>query len=178
MKRMWALTIALLALSAGVATAGSVGVGVFAGQSIPVLQDDAGDGTMFGVRVPIHLVPLLAIEPFYASTSLGDKTTTLAGVSYTRSGFDEKEYGANVLLSMGGPVQFFPFAGIGQTELKRPGNDLKLRTYDFGLGFGVSPMPKLSIQLRGELQAVVDGDTSRKFGNATLGASYALFSMP
>ena len=32
--------------------------------------------------------------------------------------------------------------------------------------------------LRGELQAAVDGGVSRKMVNVTLGASYSLFSMP
>ena len=32
--------------------------------------------------------------------------------------------------------------------------------------------------LRGELQAAVDGDVSRKMLNLSLGASYSLFSMP
>ena len=47
-----------------------------------------------------------------------------------------------------------------------------------GFGLGISPMPKLTVHVRGELQMAVDGGTSRKFGNVTLGASYALFSMP
>jgi len=36
-------------------------------------------------------------------------------------------------------------------------------------------MAKLGVDLRGELNAVVTGDTSRKFGNLTAGVSYALF---
>ena len=46
---------------------------------------------------------------------------------------------------------------------------------NFGLGFKFSPMAKLAFDLRGELSAVITGDTSRKFGNLTLGVSYALF---
>ena len=40
------------------------------------------------------------------------------------------------------------------------------------------PIPKLSIHLRGELAAAVDGEASRKWGNATIGVSYNVFSTP
>lgn len=172
------LALAALPITAGVARAGSIGLGVYGGESIPVLQDDVDKGTLYGVRVPVKLVPLLTAEPFYASSNLGDKTVDIAGVTYTRSGFDETAYGLNVQLSMGGPVQFYPYAGIGSTKLKRTGTESTFTTYDFGMGLGFNVVPKISLNLRGELQAVVDGATSRKFANVTLGASYSLFSMP
>jgi hypothetical protein len=178
MKRLLALTLVLLAVSAGASSAASIGVGPFAGMSIPILQDDVDNGTMFGLRAPVKLVPLVTVEPYYASSSLGDKDVTIAGIGYTREGFDEKAYGLNAMLTLGGPVQFYPLVGIGQTKLERAGTDLSLTTYNAGLGLGISPMPKLTIHIRGELQMAVDGGASRKFGNATIGASYALFSMP
>lgn len=178
MKRLIALTLVALALTAGVASAGGVGVGAFAGVSIPVLQDDVGQGTLFGLRAPVKLVPLVTLEPYFASSSLGDKDEDIAGFTYTREGFDETAFGLNALLTMGGPVQFYPFAGIGSTKLERTGADLSLTTYNVGLGLGLNPAPKVSIHIRGELQMAVDGDTSRKFANVTAGASYALFSIP
>lgn len=178
MKKLLALSLLVLGLSAGAAWAGSIGVGAFAGMSFPVLQEDVAKGTMFGLRAPVKLVPLLAVEPYYASSSLGEATETVAGIDYTREGFDEKAYGVNAMLTMGGPVSFYPFAGIGQTSLKRTGFDDSFTTYNFGLGLGISPAPKISVHIRGELQTVVDGDASRKFGNATVGVTYALFSMP
>lgn len=178
MKRLLALTLVLLAVSAGAAGAGSIGLGAFAGMSIPVLQDDVGRGSLFGLRAPVKIVPLLTVEPYYASSSLGDKDQVIGGFTYTREGFDEKAWGLNAMLTSGGTVQFYPYAGIGQTRLERTGTDLRLTTYNVGLGLAVAPVPKLAVHLRGELQMAVDGGTSRKFGNLTLGASYALFSMP
>jgi hypothetical protein len=178
MKRLLALSLVLLAVTAGVASAGSISVGAFAGMSFPVLQEDVSQGTMFGLRAPVKLVPLVTVEPYWASSSLGDKDVTVAGITYTREGFDETAFGLNAMLTMGGPVQFYPLVGIGQTKLKRSASDLSLTTYSAGFGLGISPMPKLTVHLRGELQMAVDSGTSRKFGNATLGASYALFSMP
>jgi hypothetical protein len=179
MKRLLALTLALLALGAGVAGAGSIGIGAYAGMSYPVLQEDVASGSMYGLRVPVALTPLFTFEPYYGSASLGDKDETVADITYTREGFDESAYGLNAMMTTGGPVQFYPMLGIGKTQLTRTGaDDLNLTTWNFGLGFGFVPMPKLSVHVRGELQMAMDGDASRKFGNITVGASYALFSMP
>lgn len=178
MKKLLALSLLVLALSASAAWAGSIGIGAFAGMSVPVLQEDVDKGTMFGLRAPVKLVPLITVEPYYASSSLGEATETIGSIEYTREGFDEKAYGVNAMLTMGGPVSFYPFVGVGQTSLKRTGFDDSFTTYNFGLGLGISPAPKISLHIRGELQAVVDGEASRKFGNATVGVTYALFSMP
>lgn len=150
MRRIIALALVMLALGASIACAGSIGLGAFAGLSKPVLQDDVDQGTLLGLRAPVSLVPLVTVEPYYASSNLGDKTTTVANLSYTRAGFEEKAFGANVLLTMGGPVQFYPYVGLGSTSLKRPGFDSSFKTYNFGLGLGISPMPKLTIHIRGE----------------------------
>jgi len=178
MKRTLALMLVLLAASAGAASAGSIGVGAFTGMSFPLVQEDVSQGATFGLRFPVKLVPLVTLEPYWASSSLGDKDQDIGGFTYTREGFDETAYGLNAMLTMGGPVQFYPFAGIGSTKLERTGSDLSLTTYNAGFGLGIAPAPKLTLHLRGEFQMAVDGEASRKFGNVTVGASYALFSMP
>lgn len=178
MKRLFVWTLVALGLTAGTAFARGIGVGAFAGMSIPVLQDDVDKGTMFGLRAPVSLAPLFTVEPYFASSALGDKTETIGVIEYTREGFEETAFGVNAMLTLGGPVSFYPFVGLGQTSLKRTGFDDSFTTYNMGLGVGISPAPKISVHIRGELQAVVDGDVSRKFANVTVGASYALFSTP
>ena len=179
MKQLFVFALAALALLAGSARAGGIGVGVFGGTSVPVLQADQDKGTLFGVRAPIKLIPLFTVEPFYASSALGDKTIDLGGgVSVTRDGSKVTSYGLNAMLTLGGPVSFYPYAGIGQAKFKRTAQDESFTSYHMGLGLGLSPIPKLSVDLRGELQAAVDGGVSRKLANVTLGASYSLFSMP
>ena len=37
---------------------------------------------------------------------------------------------------------------------------------------------KLSVDVRGEMQMIVTGDTSRKFANATVGVRYGFLSLP
>lgn len=182
MKKFLVFALAALAalmVSAGSTRAGGIGVGVFGGTSLPVLQADQDKGTLFGVRAPIKLIPLFTVEPFYSSSSLGDKTIDLApGVSVTREGSDVTSYGLNGMLTLGGPVTFYPFVGVGQAKFKRTAQDESFTSYHMGLGLGLSPIPKFSLDLRGELQAAVDGDVSRKMVNVSLGASYSLFSMP
>lgn len=170
---------AALAVPAGGARAGGIGVGVFGGTSVPVLQDDEDKGTLFGVRAPVKLIPLFTVEPFYASSALGDKTIDIApGLSATREGSKVTTYGLNAMLTLGGPVTFYPFAGLGQAKFKRTSQDETFTSYHLGMGLSLSPIPKFSLDLRGELQAAVDGDVSRKLVNVSLGASYSLFSLP
>jgi len=133
MRRLIALTLVALCLSAGAAFARGVGIGAFAGMSVPVLQEDVDKGNMFGVRVPVNLVPLFTVEPYYASAALGEATESVGGIDYTREGFDEKAYGVNAMLTLGGPVSFYPYAGVGQTSLKRTGFDdcsIHAKTWD------------------------------------------------
>jgi hypothetical protein len=176
MKRLVA-SVALLALlsSAGAAHAVSVGIGAFGGLSYPIVQDDTGQGSLFGVRAPVSLIPMLTVEPYFSTASGGDAEESFG----TRTGLDVTAFGANVMLPFGTGFRFYPYAGIGSHTLKRDGSeDITKTGYNFGLGFGISPpLAGLSIDIRGELNAVVDGDVSRKWGNATVGVSYNVFRM-
>jgi hypothetical protein len=126
----------------------------------------------------VKLVPLLAVEPYFSMSTLGDKTVTVGGFSATREGSEVTGFGLNAMLTMGGPVRFYPFAGLGTAKYKRSGQDESFTAYNLGLGFGVGVIPKLDLDLRGEFQAATNEGVSRKVVNVTLGASYAIFSMP
>jgi opacity protein-like surface antigen len=178
MKKKLIPVLFALALSPCVAHAVGIGVGVFGGAGVPILQDDNGQGTVFGLRVPVNLVPLVTVEPYFSKGSGGDKDQDVGGLSLTRSGIDATSFGANVMLKFGGGLSFYPYAGIGSTKLERDGLDATSTSYNFGLGLGLSPVPKISVHLRGELQAVLDkdeSDISRKWANITLGVHYNLF---
>ena len=179
MRKAMLLMLLALAFLPCAAGATSIGIGAFGGMSIPILQDDTGSGSVLGLRVPVTLIPLVTVEPYFAKTAGGDKDQDIEGTTITRSGLDVSGFGANVLLTFGNKIQLYPFAGIGSYKLQRTDmEDLTNTAYTFGLGLGISPMPKLSIHLRGELAAAVDGETSRKWANATVGVSYNVFSTP
>jgi hypothetical protein len=179
MKKTMVFALLAAALLTGVAGAATVGIGAFGGVGIPILQDDNGRGTEFGIRVPVSLIPLVTVEPYFLSSSGTDKTQDLGGgVSVTRTGIDVTGFGANAMLTMGGPLQFYPYVGIGSHKLKRDGVEETRTTYSFGLGIGISPIPKFTLHLRGGLDAAVKDETSRKWATATVGVSYNLLKFP
>ena len=177
MKRIFALAWVAMLLGASLAHAGNVGVGAFGGWSVPVVQEDQGNGSIYGFRFPLTFTPLVAVEPYFSSSALGDKTVSSGGFEYTREGSDVTTWGANVTFSMGGPMRFFPYAGIGTVNYQRTGQDENYTSYQFGLGLGFTPAPKVSLDVRAELQMAAKDQVSRKTGNFTVGASYALFSL-
>jgi hypothetical protein len=173
MKRWMAIVLYAFAFTPHPAGARSVGVGVFGGASIPTVQDDNGSGSIFGVRVPVVLLPLVTVEPFFGATRNGDATQDIGGVSYTRSGFDIDAFGANVMLTFGGRLQFCPLVGISTNALSRPGSeDQTMVDFNFGLGLGFSPVPKVAVHLRGEGYGLSKDDSGRTFVHVTLGVSY------
>ena len=181
MKRAFAF--ALLAVVVGAGTAQAAGItaaaGPYGGFNVALLQQDTGSGAVFGIRAPVNLIPMITVEPFYASCNLKDVTETMNGLSYTRAGFDMKAFGATGILGSlaSGGLKFYPYAGIGSYKLSRTGTeDIKETGYKFGLGIGVPAGPKMSVQLRGGMDMIVTGDTSRKFANATIGINYTILS--
>ena len=177
MNRIFAPALVALLLCAGVASAGSIGIGTFAGTSVPVLQEDQAQGPIYGLRAPVSLTPLLALEPFWSTTALGDADTDVASVTFTREGSDVTTFGANLLLTTSGPVRFFPYVGLGSAHFERTGQDETFTSWHFGLGLGFTPAPRLNLDLRAELQAAVEDGASRKMANIMVGASYALIGL-
>lgn len=183
MKRGWgAAALILSALLPAVAGAASLGVGVFGGASIPVVQEDTGSGAQFGLRVPVNVMPFLTIEPYYARSGLGDITETFGGVAQTRSGFNVNAFGLNLVVGGAGLVgglPIYPFGGIASHSLSRDGSpDIKEVGYELGLGVGFSVPPGVGINARGGFDFVVLDNSTRKFVNLTIGVSYKLASLP
>lgn len=181
MKRTFVLVLLALGMSAGAAQAAGpqIGVGPYGGYNFPIIQDDTGPGVLYGLRVPINFIPLITVEPYYATSNLGDVDQTLGGLPYKRTGFDMKVFGATAMLGSvgGGGLKFYPYAGIGSYKMERIGTaDIKETGYNFGLGIGIPAGAKISVQARGGLDMIVTGDTSRKFGNVTVGLNYNLMS--
>jgi len=177
-KRVIVMAVVASALLSGVARAASIGAGFFVGAAVPIVQEDQDNGSVWGLRAPVKLVPLVTVEPYFSSASLGDKTQSVGGFSVTREGSDVTAFGLNAMLTMGGPIRFYPFAGIGTAKYKRTGQDESFTAYNLGLGLGLGVIPKVDIDLRGEFQAAANEGVSRKVVNITLGASYAIFSLP
>ena len=179
MKRIVPMLLLGLAASGGAAGAASIGFGVFGGTSVPVVQDDARAGAVYGLRLPVDVVPMLRLEPYWSRAALGDVEETFAGLPYTRDGGAVSAFGLNAMLSTGGPLRFYPFVGLGSCALTREATaDRTEIGYDAGLGLALSPLPGLEVDLRGEFVIIPLDETSRKFVNVTLGASYRFLNLP
>ncbi len=154
---------------------GIVGMG---GASIPIAQDDNEEtGARYGVRFPAKTGTIFSLEPYFyggsgkeMETQFGSSSTT-----YTRDGIDVKAAGINVALGniTGHGFRFYPFGGVGTSNLKREGLDTSKLTWNFGLGLGGGPGNFL-IDLRGEMNMTDMGDASRKWVGATLGIGYRI----
>jgi len=181
MKRALVFAILALGIGAGAARApgAQIGIGPYAGYNAALIQQDTGNGAVFGVRAPIALAPMITIEPYYASSSLGDVDEEFGGLSYTRSGFDMKTFGATAIIGsiLTEGFKFYPFAGIGSYQMERTGSeDIKETGFNFGFGFSVPAGAKIHVQARGGMDMIVTEDTSRKFANGTIGITYTLMS--
>src|SRR5439155_846082 len=78
MKRALALALLALAVGAGAAQAAGPGVGIgpYGGYNIALIQQDTGNGSVFGVRAPVNLIPLITVEPYLRTSNLGDMIVT------------------------------------------------------------------------------------------------------
>jgi hypothetical protein len=179
MKKGFAAALLVLALISCASGAGAIGVGVgaFGGANFPVLMDNAAPGPVYGLRVPVKLIPMFTVEPFWSTSALGDASQDFGALgSETRDGGTYSTFGVNALLTAGGAgFKMFPYAGIGSGKYQQTGvTDLTNTAVDFGLGFNFGLLPNTSLDLRGEFDALITGDTSRKFANVTAGLTYRL----
>jgi hypothetical protein len=169
-------------LAAAPAGATTIGIGAFGGAEVPIVQEDAGSGAVYGIRVPISLMSFLSIEPYWSGASLSEADFESQGFTYERDGFDHDVFGAHFILgslAVSDGFGFYPYVGIGSHTLKRTGSeDIQDVGFDFGVGVGLAILRKVRLDLRGEMNMIVTGDTSRKFGTLSIGASYGLWSKP
>ena len=74
---------------------------------------------------------------------------------------------------------FFKSSSGGWESFWRAATDERREIgYDAGLGIGLSPLPGLEADLRAEFVLIALDETSRKFVNVTLGASYHFLNLP
>ena len=164
----------LLALVPAATRAGGIGIGVFGGTSIPVSQSDVKTGGMYGIRIPVSIIPLVSVEPYWGKSKLGDGEEN--GV--TTPGFDNSSFGVNAMLGslLKAPgIKFYPYVGIASSKLTGTGiSDITKTSYNFGLG-GALGLANIALHGRAELNVLDTGSQTRKFANVTVGLSYDLF---
>jgi hypothetical protein len=188
-KRVWTmkttkLVIPLLAICIVVAgaspsNAGSkLGVGVFGGVNVPLLQDDAGSGNVWGVRASYELSSI-TLQPYAAFSAVGDYSVTSILGSSTFDGGDLTVFGLDATIGGGGTgFGVYLLAGVGSYKLAFDGGfpleDTRIG-FSTGLGFRLN-MTNSPLAIDARMKAAVvplDGGGSRKYFLPTVGVSYS-----
>lgn len=173
------LVVCLLVLTATSAEAQKLGIGGFLGMNIPVAQDDAGSGTVFGFRGQLQAIPLIRIEPHLSFLKNGDFEAPGIGGPFDLDGGKLTSFGVNGILGapMGGPgFGVGLVAGIGSYKLQVEGYEDDTRVgYSGGLdlSLGLTGAP-IKLNGRGEVLVLpLEDGGSRKHLLLTVGAIYS-----
>jgi hypothetical protein len=177
-KRIMIAAVATLALSlpTAVAHATGWGIGGFGGVSIPIAQDDAANGMVFGGHLRLSLGGMLGIEPNFTYFKNGDwEIDELPGETF--EGSKLTSVGINVILGGAGPAvgfRFFPFGGIKYYNEENDFRDFSDGQLGFcgGMGFEIGSGP-LGIEARASGEVLpLDNDGSRKWVHLRAGLNY------
>ena len=153
---LMAALVAILLPAIGVAQPGpKLGVGGFAGLSLPVVQDDQELGNEFGLRGRLGLANLIVVEPYVSFVSWG-APDNIDGVDFGIDGSKLTSFGIEASLGntpgqMG--VSPFFFAGLGSYKVKNDdtGYDQSKLGFSGGLGIGIGVSPKFALDFRGKV---------------------------
>ena len=186
MKQLTLLAaVSLILFSASPTTAGGWGVGGFGGISIPIEQDDAENGTVFGLKGRWSPIWSLTVEPQVFLLKNGDYDIVVDEdadpvLSETLKSWKVTSFGANLVL--GAPAgQFkgvhpFFFGGLrlGAVDFDAPDRDAETK-FGFGVGVGVEiGFGQVGLEIRGTGEALIGDSSSRKNGTITAGLNLYL----
>lgn len=156
------------------------GVGVNAGLLYPIIQDDQGSGTTFGLKVMYSLGGLIIVEPNLTFMKYGDPTSNISGVTGLYDGFEGSKvtsYGVDGILGGGGGAGIHPYfifgVGLFNTNRDMTQQDVTDVGYSGGLGLEIGMGPSLSLDARGKLYVIpIDSGGSKKSASATAGINF------
>ena len=180
-KILLALCALLLLTQAPMAVGPSIGAGAFGGMHFPIVQDDQGSGSTFGIRGIAQLMPALAAEANITFSKYGDPDLGIAGVTNDLEGSKVTSYGIDVLFgkSSAAPgIRPFILGGFGFYKTKRDqtavyDDDSSIFGWAFGFGVASTLAPKISLDVRGKAHIIPFEDgSSKKSVSAMVGLNY------
>jgi len=179
MKKIVCLSVTVLVLigTSSLASAGKFSIGAFAGLNIPIGQEDMGNGTLFGAKGRVLLLPFLGVEPNFVYSEYGDKDHDILGETQTRKGGEITSFGADVVFgtfSGFSKARFYGILGINSNTLKwEPSEDQTRLGLSFGTGIEFLPTEIFSIEVRARVHAIsLDGGGGRNNLELTAGLNY------
>ncbi|MEW5923683.1 MAG: outer membrane beta-barrel protein [Candidatus Zixiibacteriota bacterium] len=177
-KAMMALGLFLILASGAFSQDIKLGIGVFGGLNIPIVQQDQAMGSAFGVRARLAIKPIFVIEPNLILGKWG-KPGKVDGYDLGIDGSKVTSYGIDLVLGGApGVTGFKPlfFAGAGIYSIKNDdtGYDESKLGFDGGLGFMIGAAPSLDLDIRGILMIAPQEEGSKKATIITGGLTYYL----
>jgi len=182
MKKAFVAVCLLILAAASSASAqddgSKLGVGAFAGLSIPVLQDDQGQGMEYGFKGRYALGTIMVLEPYVAFTKWGEPDP-VEGVVLGIDGSKVTSFGIEASLgNLPGTAGISPFfaAGAGSYKVKNDdtGYESSKIGFSLGLGLGYGMSPSLSLDVRGKAIVVPQEEGgSKKAVGASLGLNFS-----
>jgi hypothetical protein len=175
-KAVMALTLLLLLCSSVAGQGVRFGVGAFGGPDFPVGSDDQAQGTIFGIRGKINVVPIVTFEPRIAFTSFGEPSSD--DFVLDLDGSKVKAYGVDAVLGApfgGKGFAMFGIVGGGFYNVKRDQTfeDQTELGWSAGFGFAIGFSPMISADARGKLNVMPFEDGGAlKSVSATVGINY------
>ena len=175
-KSLLIISILLIAVTSLSAQGLKFSAGAFGGVSIPVVQDDQGQGTVFGVMGRMNLMSLIVVEPYLSLTKWG-APDPVDGFDLGIDGSKLTTIGVNAMLGgMPGVPGIKPYflGGIGYYKVKNDDTQFDESKVGYALGLGISlglvPTIDLDFKARGIIIPIEGG--SKKAINITAGLLY------
>lgn len=161
------LILCLLTGLSAAAAAGPIGIGVSGGLNLPIAQDDAGSGFLYGARLRIGVVSFAALEPSLSYFRQGDSEVDLHGGSIVLDGGQSTALGVNLIFGSVGPpggMRVYGIIGLASHAMKQEGTDDHNRlAVSLGPGLETGVGPNLALSLEARLHMIsLEGGGSRK----------------
>lgn len=178
MKKIICLSMLILLLmgTSSLAAEGKFSIGGFAGLNIPLVQDDAKTGALFGAKGRILLLPYLGIEPHFCYAKYAGKDVEVRDNSYTHEGGEITSFGADLVLgsvSGLGKTKFYGLVGINSNTYKREGiSDESGLGLAFGTGLEFFAAEMVSLEVRAKYHPIKVGDGGRVHLELSGGLNY------
>jgi hypothetical protein len=173
------MIVLFLAGASSVNAAGKFSLGGFAGINIPVMQEDVGNGTLFGAKGRVILMPFLGVEPNFVFSKNGDKDIKDDGgnVLGTREGGKVTSFGVDAVLgSFSGfsKATFYGLVGVNSNTLKKEGIPDQTRMgISFGTGVEFLPTEVFGVEVRARVHSIsLEGGGGRNNLELTVGLNY------
>jgi len=164
-----ALSLLTLAAACDASVFTKLGIGAYSGVNIPIVQDDAGTGPLYGFRGRIGF-PLVTLEPAVTILNNADQDADVSGSTISLEAPEVTSYSFSALF--GG--SFYGLAGIGWSSINVPdgAGESTEPTYYLGGGaeIGVGPVA-VDVSPRLYLIQTADNATRKNVG-ILIGVNY------